>query len=193
MESFESLFSKIPRDTILGHVKTRVLYNTLCPIVQLEGNSAEIGVFKGYTSKFIHMMMPSKTHYCYDTFCGILGSDSTIDYHKNGEFACSLEDVKRNINMPNVIYKSGYFPDTFDEYNEKFCFVHSDTDTYVGTQNTIKYFCDRMVTGGKILFDDYEWQNCPGVKKAIEEFVLHDTQFEHIPLRNTTQYVLVKK
>lgn len=203
MKSFETLFRELPSDTILGSTKTRTLYNVICPIVHLNGCSAEIGVFKGHTSKFIHMMMPEKIHYCYDTFCGILGSDNSIDVHKDGEFACSLEDVKKNINMSNIIYKVGYFPDTFAEHDKKFCFVHSDTDTYIGTKNTIKYFCDKMVVGGKILFDDYEWRACPGVKKAIEEFTQNDIYFNHISLNSacsschgfepTMQYVLEKK
>ena len=192
-EFFGTLWQKISDDTIMGPIKTKTIYDEISSIVNLDGCSAEIGVYKGYTSKFIHMMMPNKTHYCYDTFCGIIEANPTIDVVKNGEFAYSLEYVKKNIDMPNVIYKDGYFPATFGEYDEKFCFVHSDTDTYVGTQNTIKYFSDRIVVGGKILFDDYEWSECPGVKKAIEEFIQHDTQFLHIPLKSTTQYLLIKK
>jgi hypothetical protein len=29
-----------------------------------------------------------------------------------------------------------------------------------------------MSAGGKILFDDYKWVACPGVEKAISEFLI---------------------
>jgi len=27
-----------------------------------------------------------------------------------------------------------------------------------------------MTPGGRIVFDDVDWENCPGVRKALEEF-----------------------
>jgi len=193
MENFESVWQSVSSDSILGSVKSQSLYNELITTINLEGATAEIGVYKGFTSKLIHLMTPNKTHYCYDTFCGILGADASVDKHVDGDFAYGLDLVKQNINLPNVIYRVGYFPISFDEHNVKFSFVHSDTDTYIGTQNTIKYFLNRMVSGGKILFDDYEWIACPGVKKAISEFIETDTLFHHISKANTMQYLLIKK
>lgn len=72
-------------------------------------------------------------------------------------------------------------------------FVHSDTDTYLGTKNTIKYFKDNIVKGGKIIFDDYCWHACPGVEKALHEFREFDNEFIHKPLPKRNQYVLIKK
>lgn len=95
--------------------------------------------------------------------------------------------------MSNVIYKVGYFPDSFSENDEKFCFVHTDTDTYDGTKNSIIYFKDKIVSGGKIMFDDYCWEHCPGVEKALAEFKKIDTEFIHNPMPIINQYVLIKK
>jgi hypothetical protein len=178
--------------SLLGYNKTMQLFHELCEVVNLEGNTAEIGVFEGYTSRLIHSATPKRRHYCYDTFSGIQGATSSDDCHKNGEFNCPLTTVKNNINLDNVEYKVGYFPDTFNEFNEKFIFVHSDTDTYIGTFNTIKYFKDIIVPGGKIIFDDYEWSACPGVKKALLEFAENDIEFLHKPMPNMHQYVLTK-
>lgn len=157
-------------------------------VTNLEGNITEIGVYKGYTSKLIHTFTQNKLHYCYDTFCGIMGTTTEDDKHKNGEFSCSLENVKNTINMINVNYKVGYFvininykvgyfPDTFQENDEKFCFVHSDK--YIGTYNTIKFLKDLIIPGGKIIFDDYCWGAYPGVEKALNEFKNIDTGFIH--------------
>jgi len=192
-KKFLDFWRSYGKDTLLGYKKSGQLFFELAGVAHLEGNTAEIGVFKGYTSKLIHTLTPNKTHYCYDTFSGIQGATEANDLHKNGEFYCSLNDVKNTISMDNVIYKVGYFPDSFDENNEKLCFVHSDTDTYEGTKNTILYLKDKIVSGGKIMFDDYCWEYCPGVEKALTEFRLNDTEFIHKPMPKYNQYVLIKK
>ena len=179
--------------SLLGYSKSGQLYFELMGVIHLEGDTAEIGVYQGYTSKLIHTFTQNKTHYCYDTCCGIQGADGGIDVHKDGEFSCSLENVKKNINMSNIVYNVGYFPNTFTEINTKFIFVHSDTDTYLGTKNTIEYFKDNIVKGGKIIFDDYCFPNCPGVEKALHEFKAIDNEFIHKPMPKIHQYVLIKK
>lgn len=179
--------------SLLGYEKSGQLFFELMGVLNLEGNTAEIGVYKGFTSKLIHTFTKDRTHYCYDTFCGIQGASSEIDMHKDGEFSCSLNEVKKNINLPNIIYKVGYFPDTFQESDNKFIFVHSDTDTYIGTKTTIECFKDIMVKGGKIMFDDYCWDWCPGVEKALHEFRETDNEFIHKPMPKIHQYVLIKK
>ncbi len=183
----------IANGTLLGEYKSQSLFKYLKQTEHLQGSTAEIGVYEGRTSKLIHSFTPHKTHYCYDTFCGIIGADSSVDKHVDGEFNCPLDKVKSIINMDNVIYKVGFFPSTFNEYDEVFSFVHSDTDTYIGTKETINYFASRMATNGIILFDDYAWVNCPGVEKAIHEFIQTDKNFIHIPSPQTNQFILIKR
>jgi len=173
---FESIYNNLGW-SLLGYKKTLNMFKEIEEIKKLDGNTAEIGVFEGKTSKFIHILFPDRTHYAYDTYCGIQGSDNNIDFHKDGEFACSLDKVKENINMDNVIYKVGFFPDTFNESDQKFVFVHSDTDTYIGTKTTLEKFAPLIVSGGKIMFDDYQWYNCKGVEKAVLEFLKDNNDF----------------
>jgi len=165
---FDTIWNDIIPNNILGYSKTKILFNELMDCVDINGNTAEIGVYKGNISKLIKLVTPDKKHYCYDTFCGITNSQN-CDFHLDGEFNCNLETVKKNINSKNVIYKVGYFPDTFDQLNEKFGFVYSDTATYIGAKNSCLLFCNRMVSGGKIVF--YVDDNCKGVKLAIQEFI----------------------
>ena len=87
--------------------------------------------------------------------------------------------------MTGVEYKVGMFPDTFGESERKFVFVHSDTDTHLGTKATLEKFADCMVTGGRIMLDDYQWVNCQGVEAAVREFLDTRTDFELIVLDNT--------
>jgi O-methyltransferase len=185
----------INQNSLLKPRKSYNLYKEIQDIKNLDGDTAEIGVFQGRTSRLIHKLLPHKTHYAYDTYCGIQGADPTIDKHVDGEFNAGLDLVKSVIDMENVVYKVGYFPESFAEHNKTFCFVHSDTDTYIGTKSTLDYFCDRLVSGGKIVFDDYQWHKCPGVEKALLEFKNENTNFIHKEIINPgiiNQYCITK-
>ena len=164
--------------SLLGFKKGLNMFTELQKVKQLEGNTAEIGVYAGGASKLIHSELPGRVHYAYDTFCGIMGADNNIDKHVDGEYSCGLEQVQNNIDMDGVIYKVGMFPETFAESHEKFVFVHSDTDTYLGTKASLEHFGPLVVPGGKILLDDYQWHMCPGVEKAVSEFLeVHGSEF----------------
>ena len=87
--------SLVEYDTILNNNNLQILYNQIYSCRNLNGMSAEIGVYKGNTSKLIKSIL-NKTHYCYDTFEGICDSSSLHgDKHNNGEFECNLEFVKK--------------------------------------------------------------------------------------------------
>lgn len=176
-KTFHEIWDSMSHHSFNGLNKTKIVYEELLDTFDLEGHTAEIGVYKGHTSKLIHELCKHKTHYCYDTFSGIDLSDSNIDFHKNGEFSCDLSRVKDLLGENNIVYKVGTFPNTFNEGNEKFSFVHSDTDTYAGTKATLDYFAPIMVDNGKMLFDDYKWKNCEGVEKAIKEFMNDNHSF----------------
>jgi O-methyltransferase len=144
----------------------------------VEGEIAEIGVYRGGSAQAISQQMPNKKLHLYDTFKGIVKSDKTIDIHSDGDFSgIDVEDIKKEMSK-EVVFHVGTFPETFTEFDSKFSFVHSDTDTYFGTQETLKIFSNRMALGGKILFDDWKWHLCPGVEKAILEFLSNSKKYE---------------
>jgi hypothetical protein len=186
---FNIIFLNFNKKCLMGREKTRFLYQQLMA-VEKKCKTAEIGVFEGFSSKIIALCNGNNSHYCYDTFCGVTKSDSNIDKHVDGDFNCPIEKVQRNISLNNVIYKKGIFPETFDEGNLEFSFVHSDTDTYFGTKSSLDCFSKIMCEKGKILFDDYKWKYCPGVEKAISEFLSLNKNYSS--LVNGNQCVLTR-
>ncbi len=62
----------------------------------------------------------------------------------------------------------GTFPDTYKK--DSYAFVHSDTDTYFGAKATLDTFWPDMVSGGILVFDDYRYDPCPGIEKALTEW-----------------------
>lgn len=192
IKEFNNVWELVNKNTLVGRNKAINIYNELIQTVNLIGNTAEIGVYRGNTSKFIHEICDHKTHYCYDTFEGVALVDKSIDSHNNGDFACPLEEVKKMVGEDNVIYKVGIFPNTFNENNEKFSFIHSDTDTYAGTKATLECFANIMVKNGKIFFDDYKWKACMGVEKAIKEFLKNNKNYAIKEFEKPCQCVLTR-
>ena len=89
--------------------------------------------------------------------------------------------------MDNVIYKKGYFPETFQEDDILFSFVYSDTATYLGSKNTFHTFKNKIVSMGKIIF--YIDDNCAGIRKATDEVI--DNSF--IKLYEGNFIIFIKK
>ena len=97
-----------------------------------------------------------------------------MDVHRKGDFNdTSLDAVKDLLKGHDGIhYCPGFFPETaVGLKDERFCFVHIDVDIYDSVKAALHFFYDRMAVGGVMIFDDYEMPTCPGVKKAIGEFL----------------------
>ncbi len=68
----------------------------------------------------------------------------------------------------------GFFPklennDMEKIVNLKFSFVHLDFDLYQSTMDTFNFISERLEKNAIILFDDYNFINQEGVKKAVED------------------------
>lgn len=179
--------------SLLPKVKLELISENLLKIKHLDGKLCEIGVFQGGLSKLITLICPEKELYCVDTFEGIKGADPNVDVLENGRFSCSLDRVMKNVNNSKAKYIKGLFPEIFPKDLTNFLFVHSDTDTYLGTKSTFDIFLDRMCLNGIIVFDDYLWPECPGVTKAIKEYISNQHKsFEYKEYPSTHQFLLKK-
>jgi O-methyltransferase len=117
-----------------------------------------------------------------DTFTGLPAEQwNSGEVHKPYEFNdTSIESVTAFVNSSNVYLFNGLFPDSgkFAE-DYKFSFVHLDVDFYESTKACLDWFLPRMNKGGVIVLDDYDWPNCPGVKKALENIEHYKTNADY--------------
>jgi O-methyltransferase len=139
-----------------------------------DGYLAEVGVYKGGSLKHLALSFPERLILGFDSFEGLPREQwSEMEIHSPGEFSdTSMEAVLKFLDdcTNRVRLFKGIFPDsaaTIKDY--KFSFVHIDTDFYLSVKACINWFWPRLLTGGIMVFDDYEWPNCPGVKKALDE------------------------
>lgn len=139
----------------------------------IDGNFAEVGVYRGKTSRFIHAFAPERILYLFDTFEGFPLDD--LENNNDSRFKkTSIEIVNKIIgNLNNVIIRKGYFPETAKGLeNELFAFVMLDLDKYKPTLSGLQFFYPRVRSGGYIFVHDY---NSPesnwAISRAVNEFM----------------------
>jgi O-methyltransferase len=142
----------------------------------LEGDMAEVGVYRGGSAKLICEAKGNRKLHLFDTFDG-LHNVSDADTHfgdirfwKERQFSgANLESVRKYLSpYDNVFFYKGEFPSTADPImNSRFSFVHLDADLYRSTLDALNFFYPRLVERGIILSHDY---HADGVKRAFDEF-----------------------
>jgi O-methyltransferase len=152
----------------------------------LPGDVAELGVYRGGTARVLSRTCPTKQIHLFDTFEGMPEVDPDRDVHEAGDFAdTSLEAVQEFLSdCPNVRFHQGFFPGTAAGLeDERFSLAYIDADIYQSTRDALTFFYPRMVIGGVMVFDDYEWPRCPGVRQAIDEFLADKSERQIVTTR----------
>lgn len=152
---------------------------------KLEGEVAELGVYKGKFASEINRLFPNKKLYLFDTFEGFNIKDVNIENShgyskaKIGDFSdTNMELVKNQLPYKEqAIFIKGYFPESVKEELPSFCFVSLDTDLYKPTYEGLKVFYPKLVKGGMIIIHDYNSTQFPGVKEAVREFCIENNAF----------------
>jgi len=179
-KDFLEVYAEIRGITLLSEDRCYALYLLSLETQNIEGDVAEVGVFRGGSARLLARMNSNKKVHLFDTFSGILFSEPDIDFHHKGDFARKSLHQEVSIRMAdfsNVVIHEGTFPLTGDEVsNERFSLVHLDVDVYRTTLDCLLFFYERMSSNGVIVLDDYKWRACPGVEKAITEFLNNKTE-----------------
>lgn len=139
---------------------------------RVEGAFAEVGVYRGDTSKIIHALSPDRRFYLFDTFEGYPTED--LEGERNSRFEdTSIDTVVRRIgSTKNIIIRKGYFPATsIGLEKEIFSIVLLDLNLYAPTKAGLEFFYPRISPGGYLFVHDYhnpEFNS--SVARAVDEF-----------------------
>ncbi len=155
--------------------KLKLMTDHLLSVASLPGDVADLGAYRGGTSLIMKRIVPEKVIHLFDTWTGNPFYDP-LCHHGVGEWAADLEEVKKAVGTDaRTYFHAGIFPGSAAGINGKvFCFAYIDPDTYQTVKEAINWFWPRMTPGGKMLFDDYGWEPCSGVKKAVDEHFKDD-------------------
>jgi O-methyltransferase len=125
----------------------------------IPGAFAEVGVWRGDTSRLIHLQAPHRPLHLFDTFNGFPSGD--LENVKPSDALrfreTSVEVVKSRLgNTDNVIFHVGRFPETAQGLeHEMFSLVWLDLDVYKPTLAALEFFYPRMSRGGYCFIHDY--------------------------------------
>lgn len=196
-KAFE-LIRQIKKETVmeLKNQEAHLIYTMVRKTEKIPGEIAEVGVYKGGSTKIICEATQKPVH-IFDTFEGLPDlskHDNQEQFHK-GDFSASLESVKNYLKeYSNISFYKGFFPSTSEPVKDKvFSFVHFDVDIYESTLECLKFFYPRMSRGGVIISHDYPCSK--GVVKAFDEFFADKPEIIIEPFGNgqgTGQCMVVK-
>lgn len=141
--------------------------------VQLPGDMAELGVYRGGSALVIASVCPLKRLHLFDTFCGLPHAEeparNPTPLLKAGDYAANAEEVETLLRDCNVSVYPGVFPLSARHAKHAiFGFVHVDCDLYKSARAAIEWFWPRLVPGGVMFFDDYGCE-FTGVTDAVNE------------------------
>ena len=176
-------FSRVYAEVGIRQEKTMLNSSDLCHIhsavkatAKVEGDIAEVGVFRGGSARVICQARDGKKLHLFDTFEGLPEAGDLDIKFVNGkpfgesEFSEPIERVKDFLkDHREVHFYKGLFPETAEAVEDvRFSFVHMDVDLYQSTKDCLEFFYPRLNRGGIILSHDYPFVK--GVKKAIDDF-----------------------
>lgn len=194
-----------PKDRILlkgnlDFVRHKVLELCSAEIAKnkVPGDVAELGVYKGDFAKRINEVFPNKTFFLFDTFSGFDKKEMEKDQQQFGtNYQCfsdtTIELVHKQMKYPDLcVFKKGYFPDTANDMDNKFCFVSIDVDLYYPIINGLNFFYPRLERNGYIFVHDFNNKKFKGAREAVIEYCSQNN-IGYVPIPDAGGSVIITK
>lgn len=159
------------RDLSNDYVRLATLELLCRRLADIPGAAAELGVYRGFFARCINQLLPERKLYLFDSFEGFgeeaQASESFQAAHRN----TAIEKVLAIMPYPEkVTVKPGFFPESLEGLEERFCLVSLDVDFYRTTLEGLRFFWPRIEKGGYLLLHDWGSPKLPGVAKALADF-----------------------
>jgi O-methyltransferase len=172
-----------------------ILATTAYHCVQLEGDFVECGVYWGTGIKTVVDYLGGKV------FPKFFWGYDTYDYHpEEGHAAFSDQKegfynqvIERFAGYNQVKLIKGLLPDSFiGQCPDKIAYLHIDLNSAKYEVEVLDVLFDRVVSGGMIILDDYEWAGIYRTQKIAEDSWFDERQYRVIPIP-TGQGLLIKR
>src|ERR1700722_17289743 len=144
----------------------------------LSGEIWECGTHQGINARSIKDILielkDNRILRMFDTFTGQPFS-GPYDNHKQGSMNETTFDLVNNkfLEQTNIYIHSGIMPFTFAGLeNSVLSISNIDVDNYDSVKDCLEFVYPRTQSGGYIFLDDYGCPQCPGARKATNEFLI---------------------
>jgi O-methyltransferase len=163
--------------------------------VQLDGDFVECGAYTGVGVKTVidYLGGPAfpKTFWCYDLF----EHDGSMLNHAMPEHGEGLyaRVCEKFMPYPQVQVMRGKIPDVFASgCPERIAYLHIDLNQAPAEIAALEHLFDRMVPGGILILDDYEWSGAYRGQKLAEDAWFDERKYRVMPLP-TGQGLVIKR
>ena len=177
--TFNETYRTIKNHTLVDKYRCYELWQLVAEISKLRGALIEVGTWKGGSGALIAKKAKianiKDTVYLCDTFKGIVKAGINDSFYKGGEHSDASEKTVKQIidelELDNVKLLPGIFPDETSRMitAKEFRLCHIDVDVYQSAKDAVEWLWPKLVVGGLIIFDDYGWEGCDGVRKFVNE------------------------
>ena len=189
------------RRTLLTHDRLYVLWQAVLNVTGVSGAAAEVGSYRGGSAFFIASAFVKATGgevpiHVFDTFEG--HPERSVTEHDPfqtvGHFKTSYKKVRAYLApFQRVQVHAGDVLALLPVLEETtYRLVHIDTDLHQPTLACLQYFGARLAKGGVIVVDDYGSGKCPGVYRAVSEYLAQTGGFQVWDMR-TEQLALLNR
>ena len=162
--------------------------------VHLPGDFAEFGVYLGSGIKTVIDYLGGiefpKTFWAYDTF-----DYNPVEGHAfSGQAPGLFEKVKERFkDYPQVKLIKGLLPESFSQGSpSSLAYMHIDLNNFKGEIAVLDALFDKVVSGGIIILDDYEWAGVYRPQKKAEDQWFDKRSYRIFPLP-TGQGLVIKR
>jgi len=146
-------------------------------------NYAECGVCDGLTIFYALSAAATATNdpqaFLYDAWEG-MKSEHLLpsELSSAGAYSyLSIEQTRKNLMgyRDTLIFNKGFLPDSLQSSNnpETIVWLHIDLNSAIPTEESLKYFYDKLAQGGVVLLDDYGWADFTDTKRVVDRFFMN--------------------
>lgn len=192
---FEIAYERAAPFTLLPRDRCEQLWRLACTAP--DGDFAEVGVYRGGSAMLLRAAGPDRALHLFDTFVGHPepSAHDSSQHHYAGKYGdTDADEVRARVGGETYLWGcdiglmrarragalmgmlwTGVWPASAQRSLSAAAFVHIDVDLYESTCDALTLCAPVLVSGGVIVCDDFLEDDCPGVRKAVEEF-LAETQ-----------------
>lgn len=184
-------------NTVRGHTLVNIyrcweLWTLVGETAGIDGGFLEVGVWRGGTGALIarraSLIGSTEPVYLCDTFAGVVKASVKDNLYTGGEHSdTSAETVSQllaSMGLRNAQLLKGIFPEETGlaiPSDQRFRFCHIDVDVYESARDVLDWVWPRLSVGGVVVFDDFGFAACRGIRDLVEEhrgasdrFVIHN-------------------
>ena len=164
--------SGLGEDVLGGDYVRLATLELLCRRVKdIPGDTAELGVYKGFFASCINRLLPDRRLYLFDSFESFAPEAGASEAFQAAHANTSVSRVLSGMPHPEqVTVKPGYFPGSLQGLETRFALVSLDVDFGETTLEGLRWFWPRLNPGGYLLLHDWGSPALPEVAEALRQY-----------------------